>query len=168
MVLIRGPKEPIHVFQTRRRQEAVRLFETTDLSIAQIARTVGVSRKYASQWHTAWKNGDNNFLVARRCGRQSQLTSEQKQMIREHIIAGPEAAGYQQQLWNQKRIAALIKSLTDVDYHPNFIRVLMASLDISYQKPELRAKERSEAKVAQFLEESWPMAKKGLSKDEQP
>lgn len=168
MVLIRGPKEPIHVFQTRRHQEAVRLFETTDLPIAQIARTIGVSRKYVSQWHTAWKSGDNSFLVARRCGRQSQLTNEQKLEIREHIIAGPQAAGYQQQLWNQKRIAVLIKHLTGVDYHPNFIRVLMASMGISYQKPELRAKERNEAKVAEFLEESWPIAKKRLSKDEQP
>lgn len=167
-VLIRRPNEPIHEFQTRRRAEAVRLFETTDLPVTVIAKQIGVSRKYASRWHVAWEAGNTDFVAAQRSGGRSRLTDEQKEIIRQKIIAGPQAAGYEQQLWNQKRIADLVLKETGISYHPNFMRVLMASMEISYQKPSLRPKERSEIKVSQFIEETFPDVKKKPSKKEGP
>jgi transposase len=161
-ILTRRPKEPVHEFQTRRRAEAVRLFETTDLGVTAVAKQIGVTRKYVGRWHAAWKKGDAACLAAQRSGGKSRLTDEQKEAIRQKIIAGPKAAGYEQQLWNQKRIAALVLQETGISYHPNFMRVLMASLQISYQKPVLRPKQQSAAKIAEFVEVTFPEVKKSL------
>jgi len=167
-VLKRGANEPVHEFQTRRRQQAAHLFETTDLSIAEIARRIGVTRKYVSKWHTAWEQGSDRFLTAEQSGGQSRLTDEQKQLIAQKITQGAVAAGYDQDLWTQKRIAALILKETGINYHPNFIRVLMASMQISYQKPALQPRERNEEKRAHFTDVTFPEVKKGHSKAEQP
>ena len=165
MSIVRGPREPLHEFRTRRREEAVRLFECfecgADLSVSEIARRIGVSRKYVSQWHTAWEQGDRSFIQAPAIGPKPRLTEEQKQLIRQHIMAGPKAAGYAQQVWTQKRIAELIVKLTGIQYHPYGIRVLMSSMDISYQKPALRTRQKSEKKKAEFLEQTWVAVKKG-------
>jgi transposase len=113
------------------------------------------------QWHTAWEQGDRSFVQAPAIGPTPKLTVEQKALIRQHIIAGPKAAGYEQQIWTQKRIADLIVKLTGIPYHPSGIRVLMASMDISYQKPALRTRQKSDAKKADFLEYTWVAAKRG-------
>ena len=157
---LRRFNEPVHEFQTRRRAEAAYLFETTDLSIAEVARRVGVSRRYVSQWHTSWQRGDTSFMVAQRSGGKDRLTDEQNEEIRQKIMAGPKAAGYEQQLWNQKRIAELVLQETGVSYHPNFIRVLMAAMDITYQKPSLRPKQQSATKIAEFVDTTFPEVKK--------
>ena len=68
----------------------------------------------------------------------------------------------------QKRIADLILKETGINYHPNFIHVLTASLQISYQKTALRPKERNEEKRAQFVDVTFLEVKKGHSKTEQP
>ncbi|MDR3709102.1 MAG: winged helix-turn-helix domain-containing protein [Capsulimonadaceae bacterium] len=166
MRIVRGYKEPIYEYQSRRRAEVLRLFETTNLTLTAIAADTGVSRKYVSRWHALWTSGDTSFLTAEVSGRKDRLTDGQKALIKEHVIQGPLAAGYVQEVWTQRRIADLISKLTGVDYHPNFIRVLMASMDISYQKPALRTKQRNEKAVKEFLDETWAAAKRGLSKTE--
>lgn len=161
MIITRKAHEPLHEFRSRRRQATVGYFETTDLSLTDIALKIGVNRKYVSQWHTAWAKGDTSFLIAPPVGNKPRLTDEQKRLVEQHILAGPQAAGYEQQLWTQRRIADLILRLTGVSYHPNAIRVVMASMNISYQKPTLRTKQKSEAKKADFLEKGWIEAKRG-------
>lgn len=161
MAIVRGLREPLHEFRTRRRKEAVRLFEAGELPLAEIARRIGVTRKYVSQWHTAWEQGDCSFVNAPAIGPKPRLTEEQKQLIRHHITAGPKAAGYEQEVWTQRRIADLIVKLTGFHYHYCGIRDLMASMDISYQKPALRTRQKSDKKKAEFLEQTWVAVKKG-------
>lgn len=162
MKIVRGPQEPVHEFQSRRRREALHLFETApDLPLLEVARRVGVTPKYVRRWRDAFLSGDRSFVEAARPGHQPHLTTEQRELIRQHIIAGPKAAGYEQQLWTQRRIADLILKLTGVSYHPVGIRVLMASMNISYQKPALRTRQKSEKKKADFLEQTWVDVKKG-------
>lgn len=162
MSLTRGLREPIHAFQSRRRLEALRLFQSSsELPLAEIARRVGVTPKYVRRWRDAFLQGDLSFVSASPPGNKRRLTDEQRALIREHILAGPEAAGYPQQVWTQKRIAALIEQLTGVSYHPNVIRTVMMAMDISCQKPVLRASKQSDERKAEFLQSTWTAAKKG-------
>jgi transposase len=47
-----------------------------------------------------------------------------------------------------------------VMYHPNHVRRLMQRLHWSYQRPIVRASERDDAVVSEWLERTWPAAKK--------
>lgn len=162
MIYVRKYNEPIDQFQTRRRQAAIDMFENQpDLSLAEIGRRLGVSRKAVSQWHTAYERDGPKALEVKRSGGTDRLSPEQKQLVREKILAGPQACGFAEALWTQKLIAQLIQQQTDIQYHPCYIRVLMASLEISSQKPILRAKQRNEQAITQFKDETFNHAVQG-------
>jgi transposase len=162
MVFVRKYNEPIDQFQARRRQAAIELFTgQPDLSHAEIARRIGVSRKTVSLWHSAYERGGDQALEVKRSGGRDRLTDQQKQLIRDKIIAGPRSCGFAESIWTQKLIARLIEEQTGVQYHPCYIRVLMASIEISSQKPILRAKQRNEQAITAFKDEVFPEIKKG-------
>ncbi len=162
MKIVRKPDEPLYAFKTRRRQEAARLFQDTDWTLTDIADDIGVTRKYISFWHSQWQTGDLTFLTAQKSGKKSYLTDEQRERLRSLIIARPLAAGYDQQLWTQKRIAELIQKEFGVSYRENGVGILMASMQIRCQKPARQTRQRSESALRTFRETTWVDARKAF------
>jgi transposase len=74
---------------------------------------------------------------------------------------GPEADGFRGQLWTRGRIAAVIRLAFGVSDHPRHVGRLCQVLRWSPQKPARRARQRDEAAVVQWREETWPALKKG-------
>jgi transposase len=74
---------------------------------------------------------------------------------------GPAAYGFRGELWTRTRVAAIIRLEFGVSYHPRHVGRLLDSLRWSPQKPARRARQRDEAAIAQWRDETWPAIKKG-------
>jgi transposase len=73
---------------------------------------------------------------------------------------GPEEFGFLGALWTCPRIARVIKSEFGVQYHPDHVRRLLHRLEWTYQKPVIRASQRDEALISDWLARAWPAIKK--------
>ena len=146
-----------------RRMQAAALF-AQDLSNAEIARRLHVSRQTVSGWYQTWKQQGEEGLKVHLPGRCCRLSQEQKEQILEALGQGPEANGFETPLWTLARITQLIAKLTDISYHPGHVWYLLQEMDWSAQKPEPLAKERDQNQIDHFVEEEFPEVKKGAIK----
>src|SRR5258708_10673170 len=89
--------------EEQRRMQAAELFEA-DLSNAEIARCLHVSRMSVSHWYQTWKEQGTQGLKARQPGRQARLSAEQLEQVVQALLQGPEAHGYETPLWTLARI----------------------------------------------------------------
>ena len=144
------------------RKAAVPLFEE-GLSKAEIGRRLGVSRPAVSGWYQLWQARGSEGLRLKSQGAKSRLTDDQWDDIIQRLLAGPQANGYDTQLWTLARIADLIERRTGVRYNSNYVAALMHLHHWSCQKPARRAKERKEPEIQRWLLQTWPSIKRGLS-----
>jgi transposase len=143
-----------------RRIEAGRLF-ARGLSQAQVVHRLGVSRQSASRWFQLWEaNGGEGLRGAGRTGRKRRLSDEDLCDLEALLIEGPEAQGYETNLWTLKRIARVVQRHFGVRYHPGHVWKLLGQLGWSCQRPERRARERDEAVIRRWLKYRWPRIKK--------
>jgi len=143
-----------------RRIEAGRLFAQGS-SQAEVARQLGVSRQSASRWLRLWKaNGSEGLRGAGRTGRKRQLSEEELRRLEAVLIQGPQAQGYETNVWTLQRIASVIEKLFGVSYHPGHVWKLLRQLGWSCQRPERRAAERDETTLRRWLKYRWPRIKK--------
>jgi transposase len=143
-----------------RRLKAVALFEKGERQ-ATVAHILRVSRQSVSEWWIAWRSGNTRALNgATLAGRKPRLQPEQLALIERELLRGATAHGYSADLWTLPRIAKLISTLTGVDYHPGHVWKILRKMEWSLQRPTLRAKERDDAKVQQWKEQTWAEIKK--------
>jgi transposase len=163
------PAKPIKVGSWRRdfagleqrRLEAARMF-AHGATQAEVARTFGVSPQAASVWYRRWHDGGEAALqAAGRAGRQPRLSAAELQAVDQALRKGPEAFGFDTDLWTLARIAAVIERLTGVRYHPGHVGRLLRRLGWSPQRPARRAAERDEAAIARWRAQEWPRIKGG-------
>ena len=153
-------KKRDHAALEKRRRQAANLF-SKDISAPEVARRVGVARQVAYRWKSAWEQGGSAALASKgSAGRKPKLTMEQTNQVTEALLAGPAAHGYKTALWTLPRVAALIKDLTGVSYHPGHVWRLLGASGFSCQRPERRAVERDERAIRQWKRTTWPALKK--------
>jgi transposase len=125
------------------------------LSQRQITEALGVSKGAVSQW---MKHARERGLDALRHrsppGAARRLSAEQFARLPECLQYGPKAYGFRGQLWTRGRIAAAIHLEFGVWYHPSHVGRLLKSLRCSRQKPARRARQRDEAVIARWREET--------------
>jgi transposase len=128
----------------------------------QIAEALGVSEGAVSQWMTRARQGGLEAL--RSCpppGAPRRLTADQLAQLPALLHRGPEAYGFGGQLWTRSRIAAVIQLTFGVSYHPRHVGRLCQVIRWSPQKPARRARQRNEAAIAQWRDDTWLAIKKG-------
>ena len=146
--------------EEQRRLQAGPLFEQ-GLPNAEVARRLGVSRQTASGWCARWRSRGEDGLRSRRPGPAPRLTGEQRRQLAEALVAGPQAAGLSTPLWTLAHIAALAQSRFGVAYHPGHLWHVLHEMGFTCQKPERRAKERNEAAIKLWREQTWPAIRGG-------
>lgn len=151
----------------RLRHRAAGLFEQ-GLSNAEISRQLKVSRPSVSKWHGMYEKSGYAGLEIRTAGSGPRLDEEQWSQVIEALLEGPQAHGFDTELWTLVRIAGVIEKTTGVRYNTNYVAELMARIGWSCQKPETRAKERNEEAIKDWKEHTWPQIKKGLSRKARP
>jgi transposase len=128
----------------------------------QIAEALGVSQGAVSQWMTRAREGGPEALRRRPPpGAPPRLTPAQLAQLPGLLERGPEAYGFRGQLWTRGRIAAVIQLVFGVSYHPRHVGRLCQAIRWSPQKPARRARQRDDAAIAHWRDETWPALKKG-------
>lgn len=131
---------------------------------AEIAGMMGVDLSSVKRWKAAWMKGGVEALAAKpHPGRTPRLSPSQKRRLVKTLLRGPVKSGYQTELWTCARVAEVIHKKFRVDYHVDHVGRLLHALGWTCQKPEQRARERDEAKIAHWRAHDWPRLKKELA-----
>jgi transposase len=128
----------------------------------QIAEALGVSEGAVSQWMARARNAGPEALRRRPPpGAPRRLSAEQLARLPELLHRGPPAYGFRGELWTRSRVAAIIRLEWGVSYHPRHVGRLLKAIGWSPQKPARRARQRDEAAIARWREDTWPALKRG-------
>ena len=142
-----------------RRRKAGRYF-TQGKTRYWVAQHFKVAKPTASEWYRRWQN---DALGAQKPGEKGKLTPDQKKELSRIILKNPTDYGYETQLWTLGRITETVRKNLQAVYRPRSLSHMLHALGFSYQKPERRAKERSERKIAAWKKTVWPaLLKKGV------
>jgi transposase len=119
-----------------------------------IAAALGVTQGAVSQWVKRGREGGMEALRRRPApGSSPRLTAEQRAQLVEALAQGAIAFGFIGEVWTTKRIAALIKELFGVSYHPAHVSRIVRGLGQSVQLPVTQATQRDEAAFAMWRDE---------------
>src|SRR5262249_10773515 len=122
-----------------------------------IAAAVGVSEGAVSQWCSRARTGGREALRSHPPpGPTPKLSEAQRAALPGVLAKGAEAYDFVGDVWTTKRIAAVIKRVFGVSYHPAHVSRLMRQIGWTVQKPLLRASQRDETKVRAWRDEHWP------------
>lgn len=160
---------PRHLTRTQREERrlaAGQLLRAGQLSQAEIARRMGVSRMAVSKWarHLRQHEGDLASLKNRMMsGRPPRLGAAQWQCLLQLLAHGALKAGFETDRWTLQRIRALMLVEFDVDYHAHYLARRLKALGWSPQQPAVYARERNDALVQAWLTHDWPQIKTRLS-----
>lgn len=84
----------------------------------------------------------------------------QREQLRQMVIAGPQAAGFETELWTCARVAQVVEREFGVLHRPDHVGRILRDLGFTPQKPQRKARERDEAAIDRWRRESWPPLKK--------
>jgi transposase len=127
----------------------------------EVAARVGVDRRSVRRWKAAYRaRGDKGIELKAAPGRPPKLGPRQKKRLERVLLKGAKAAGFATDLWTCPRIAELIKDRFGVSYHVDHVCRLLHNMGWSPQRPARVAVERDESRIAQWIREDWPRAKK--------
>jgi transposase len=151
----------------QRRLKAARLLKK-GMSEAEVARAVGVHRQSVNRWATRLAtSGPAALRKAGRAGRKPRLSEADLGRIEAGLKRGPEALGYETNLWTSSRVAELIKKKCGIEYHPGHVWRILRALGWTVQRPTGRALERDEQAIQRWKRRRWPVLKKTLKGKEE-
>ena len=127
-----------------------------------IAEALGVSEGAVSQWMTRARDGGPTALQHRSPpGAARRLTGGQLARLPALLQRGPTTYGFRGDVWPRRRVAEVIRLEFGIVYHPTHVGRLLKAVRWSPQKPARRARQRDEAAIARWREDTWPAIKKG-------
>jgi transposase len=135
----------------------------------QIAAALGVSEGAVSQWMTRAREGGSEALRHRPPpGAPRRLTDEQLARLPVLLQPGAEAYGFRGEVWTRARVAVIIRLACGVSSHPVHVGRLLKAIRWSPQKPARRARQRDEATIRHWRQETWPALNRGRRSSSKP
>ena len=133
---------------------------------SEVMRSLGLCRTSIYPWLRAHKRkGPAALLMRKACGPRPKLTPKQRQQVRRWIIGkDPRQYGFHFGLWTRRIVAQLIEEKFGVSLKLTAVGRLLASLEITPQKPLRRAYERDPKAVAQWCEQDYPRLRRRARK----
>jgi transposase len=149
--------------ETRRRLAGQLLLDGR--TIGEVMDIVGASESSVKRWKRALNNGGMEALKAKpHPGPKPRLNVAQKRKLLRMLVAGPQKAGYHNDLWTCTRVAAIVAKQFQVRYHPCHVWKILRHLGWTSQKPEQQARESDDDAIARWRKQAWPRIKKGQEK----
>jgi transposase len=155
MGMPKGQKMDSTVLQARRMQARALLDE--GVTQAEVARQLKTSRQSVSRWA---RQPRRELAKVRRQGRKSRLSETQSRQLRAALLAGPQPAGFATELWTVPRVRQLMVQRFGLRFSTVHVWRLLGQLGFSPQRTVGRARERDEAKIADWKTRQWPRLKK--------
>lgn len=139
------------------KQLSALLFLSDRHEVYTIAGRLGVSTTTIYTWR-------DDFLVKRWAslvrgrspGRPAKLTPTQLKHLKELVVNGPEACGYETGCWNSALIQDLLRRQFGKSYNVNYLSTLLKNLGFSYQKARFVSDHHNPEKRQEWCEETWP------------
>lgn len=141
----------------QRRRLKARLLLDEGLSQAEVARQLKTTRQSVSRWA---QQPRRELAKVRRQGRKSKLGETARVKLRTALLTGPKAAGFATELWTVPRVRQLIAQRFGQRFSTVHVWRLLGQLGFSPQRTVGRARERDEAKIADWKARQWPRLKK--------
>ena len=104
--------------------------------------------------------GEEGLKAKPHPGRGCRLSGPDKEQLKQLLLAGPQAAGFDTALWTCRRVAQVIAHPFGVSYHPDHVGRLLHGLGFSCPYPQHQARERDEEAIGQWHLVEWPRIKK--------
>ena len=142
------------------RLKAGRLFRR-GLSQAEIARKLKVTPAAVNYWHKDYKKHGTDGLKSKgHPGFESELTDAKRLLFKKAVIKGPEAYGFETNLWTLPRLTAVLKKISGFACSDVWTWNIVRDLGFSAKKPKVKAKERDERTIARWKTKTLPGLKK--------
>ena len=137
---------------------AVRRVVEDDEAPSVVMESLGFSRTAIYPWLRKFEQEGWDALVERiAAGPEPKLTEKQRQQVKRWILGkDPRQYGFDFGLWSRRIVQALIKERMRVGLGLTAVGRLLASLDITPQKPLRRAYERDPQAVELWLQKTYP------------
>src|SRR6478752_542277 len=147
--------------QEELRRRALFLIEHEGMTQAQAARAVGVHRQTVNIWQRRYRErGEDGLLDGRRVSPRrgrGRLTGDEARQVRGWIAEGtPDRLGLPFALWTSRAVRELIERRLAKRLGLSTVPLYLRRWGMTPQKPLLRAKERSPAAIAAWLERDYP------------
>jgi transposase len=128
--------------------------------------SLGLCRTSIYPWLRRYKDQGLEALVERIAqGPEPKLSDKQRQQVRRWILGkDPRQHGFDFGLWTRRIVQTLIREKMGVELCLTSVGKLLASLDITPQKPLRRAYERDPLAVERWQMEEYPQIKKRAKK----
>jgi transposase len=126
-------------------------------SVGETARTLDLGEQTVRDWlHAFVLEGLASLHYRSPSGRPPKLTESQRRELRQLVLEGPEASGYQSACWSAAMISDLIQLRFKVSYHPGYVCQLLSTLGLSYQRAKFTPDHLGDQAIL-WLEEVWPV-----------
>ncbi|GHT12621.1 hypothetical protein FACS1894170_07650 [Planctomycetales bacterium] len=148
--------------QSRRRFLAGELIEK-GFDVDEIVEITGASRSSVFRWKKAIRQTGIQALARKgHSGNTARLSGEQIAELKDIIEKGAKSYGFQNERWDSKRIAKVIKEKFNVIYNSNYVCELLKHHGLSCQKPATQSKKRSQEAIDHWRRYVWTAIKKGV------
>jgi len=127
-----------------------------------VMKSLGMSRTAIYPWLQKYEEGGMAALVEKIArGPESLFSEKQRQQVKKWILGkDPRQYGFDFGLWSRRIVQVLIQEKMGIACGLTAVGRLLASLDITPQKPLRRAYERDPAAVRLWERESYPELRK--------
>lgn len=126
------------------------------LSKAAVAMALNVSWNTANRWSKQLKAKQTRKRDKQRVGRPRKLTGKQLATLRRILKKGAIRYGYPTELWTLKRVGDVVEKEFGVKYNTTHVWRVLRSLGFSAQIPLLKAIERNEKAIREWITVNWP------------
>jgi len=129
---------------------------------SEVMKSLGFCRTTIYRWLRKYEDEGLEALVEKIAqGPEPKLQEKQRQQVRRWILGkDPRQYGFDFGLWSRRIVQALIKEKMGIELGLTAVGRLLASLEITPQKPLRRAYERDPVAVALWQAETYPQLKK--------
>jgi len=128
---------------------------------SEVMTSLGLCRTTIYRWLRTYQDKGMEALAEKIAqGPEPKLTDKQRQQVKRWILGkDPRQYGFDFGLWSRRIVRALIKEKMGIELGITAVGRLLASLDITPQKPLRRAYERDPQAVEQWLRQTYPKLK---------
>lgn len=129
---------------------------------SEVMQSLGLCRTSIYRWLRKYDDQGMEALVERIAqGPEPKLAEKQRQQVKRWILGkDPRQYGFDFGLWSRRIVQALIQEKMGIELGLTAVGRLLASLDITPQKPLRRAYERDPVAVDLWVKETYPKLKK--------
>ncbi len=156
-------REGTHFASDVRRRAAVAVME--GMTIADVAVAYSVDRKTVSRWVAKFRNGGSDGLRRKAgSGRPRKLQELTEEELRQIVLPGAMAVGFETDLWTVRRLRRVIRDKFRIQLSKNTIWRRLRDAGLTYQKPEREYYEIDEATRKKWLRYEVPKIRRTVTK----